>query len=178
VWIALTAEAGGALELRDLRPAQGLRGESTPFERALLRSRTFTAAAIDAPFSLPAPFVLHEHAALLRAVAALPCGKRAFPEGGDLLAACTPDLPQPRGAKLYRETERHWRDRRVNVRATTWNRPRGGAPFTAACLRLLSDCGSPLWPWVRDRPNALYARVRLTPRLAPRRPRTAARMNQ
>jgi hypothetical protein len=31
-----------------------------------------------------------------------------------------------------------------------WAGPRGGAPFAAACLRLLEMVGRPIWPWATD----------------------------
>jgi hypothetical protein len=55
----------------------------------------------------------------------------------------------PRGRHVHRATEQHWRKRRINVRSVLWNGPRGGAPFAAACLTLLAECGVPAWPWTR-----------------------------
>jgi hypothetical protein len=50
---------------------------------------------------------------------------------------------------VHRATEQLWRRQRINVRSVLWNGPRGGAPFAAACLTLLSECGVPAWPWTR-----------------------------
>lgn len=66
-------------------------------------------------------------------------------------------MPQfaPTGKKLWRHTESEWQTRGVNVRSTLWNGPRGGAPFTVACLTLLHRTGRPIWPWCRDEKNCL-----------------------
>jgi hypothetical protein len=38
--------------------------------------------------------------------------------------------------------------RRVNVRSTLWWKHRGGAPFAAACMKLIASAGQPpCWPW-------------------------------
>jgi hypothetical protein len=110
--------------------------------------RDFKAAAIDAPFSLPLEHIPKGgHPELLRQVRLLPDGSdRPFPLGASIVAlgeAVTPKLvPKP-----LRRTEAYWAARGVNTRSTMWNGPRGGAPFAAACLRLLERTELPLWPW-------------------------------
>ncbi|OAN60963.1 hypothetical protein A6A05_07080 [Magnetospirillum moscoviense] len=53
--------------------------------------------------------------------------------------------------KDYRAAEQAWRARGLNVRSSTWRQPRGGAPFTAAALKLIAAAGMPpCWPWVRS----------------------------
>lgn len=50
--------------------------------------------------------------------------------------------------KPLRQTEKLWFDRKVNVRSTLWWKPRGGAPFAAACMKLLAASSMPpCWPW-------------------------------
>ena len=162
VWISTVSEPEtGRFQLHDLVPVQALPGSGTPFDRfcAMLRAGDFAAASIDAPFSVPAAFLPSGgHAALLRDVAALPIETgRPFPRGGallDLLRASGPDTTlrdAPRGIKHYRDTER---GRGVNVRPTLWNGPRGGAPFTVACLLALARADRPIWPW-RSGPGML-----------------------
>lgn len=151
VWIAqLADDAEGALRLADVRPVQELAGEGAPFDRlvALLRAGAFVAAGIDAPFSIPAGHLDEGgHAALLTRVAALPpADDRPFPGGAALVDLASAVAPL-RQAKPLRATERQWAGRGINTRSTLWNGPRGGAPFTAACLTLLARAGRPVWPW-------------------------------
>ncbi len=149
VWIA-TVEVTGRPRLVDVVPVQALTGTGEPFGRlvALLRSGDHVAAGIDAPFCLPARHMPPGgHAALLGAVASLPAAAdRPFPSGASLvkLAAAIASLER---AKPLRDTEMEWSSRGVNTRSTLWNGPRGGAPFTAACLALLARTGRPVWPW-------------------------------
>jgi len=151
VWIAeLIPEAGG-LRLDSLRRVQELPGEDHPFERlaALLRKGEFFAAAIDAPFSVPAQYVPEGgHAALLKMVGGLHCEGRPFPEARAFVNAVTSHSP-PRN-HVFRETEQHWRVQHVNVRSTLWFRARGGAAMTAACLTLLGKSHGPIWPWATE----------------------------
>jgi hypothetical protein len=152
VWIArVEGEA-----LADLRPVQDLDGEGPPFERlvGLLKSRQFRAAAIDAPFSIPARHVPKGgHGALLKAIAALPPAEdRPFPRGEALfeLARSTADIDAP---KRLRGTEADWRGQ-VNIRSSLWNgrngRGRPCTPLTVACLSLLARVGGPIWPWSHE----------------------------
>jgi len=150
VWIAALTSNGSGLALRDVRRVQDLPGEGPPFARMarFLKSASFHVAAIDAPFSVPAAYLPQSgRAALLAAIAALPCDGRPFPSGAQLVTALAPDLG-PRGKHVMRAPEQLWRRRGVNVRSTLWNGPRGGAPFAASCLRLQSACGLPAWPWM------------------------------
>jgi hypothetical protein len=153
VWIAEAVVDGGRPVLRNLLPVQDLAGEGPPFRRlvARLQRRDFAAAAIDAPFSLPASALPagtgDRRAALLREVATMPLAMdRPFPSGRQLVAAvaarCGPMERKPR-----RLAERQWP---VNVRSTLWDGPRGGAPFTAACLHLIAATGRDCWPWVES----------------------------
>ena len=149
VWIARVQADSGLYALRDLQVVQDLPGTGTPFERlvALLMDDCYDAAAIDAPFSLPATYVPGGYTALLDAVANRPHDGRPFPKAAELLAAVDPPL-LPRGRKVYRETERMWIDRGVNTRSTVWAGARGGAAMTVACLRLLHESNCPVWPWM------------------------------
>ncbi len=149
VWIA-TVEVADRLRLIDVMPVQALAGSGKPFDRLvqLLRSGDHVAAGIDAPFSLPARHLPPGgHRGLLSTVATLPdAPDRPFPSGASLVALAAAVAPIET-AKPLRTTERHWSSRGVNTRSTLWNGPRGGAPFTAACLTLLTRVGRPCWPW-------------------------------
>lgn len=157
VWISEIVPRGGRWSLRDLRPVQGLKGEGAPFDRLTnyLCNGDFTAASIDAPFSLPRDYVPKAgHGALLERVMSLPHPGRPFPSGPQLIATFAPALA-PNGRKLYREIEQFWRAQGLNVRSTLWWKPRGGAPMTAACLTLLARAGRPIWPWADGREPGL-----------------------
>ncbi|MCL5885282.1 MAG: DUF429 domain-containing protein [Deltaproteobacteria bacterium] len=157
VWIADVHAQDGLVTLKDLRPVQALPGQGAPFDRlvALILSRSFDVAAIDAPFSIPAcKMPPGGHEALLRIVEAMssPDG-RPFPRATDFVQAVAgqPSIPsQPR-----RETELYWRSSGLNVRSTLWSGPRGGAAMTAACLTLLARSGCPIWPWSTSLPGLL-----------------------
>jgi predicted nuclease with RNAse H fold len=131
-------------------PAQSLQGNEQPFDRLVrfLASGGFEVAAIDAPFALPlAHMPGGRHSELLRKVRLLPnAPDRPFPRGADIVALGEAVAPRTE-AKPLRLTERYWVSRGVNVRSTMWCGARGGAPFTAACLRLIERSGRPLWPW-------------------------------
>ena len=149
VWIA-------ALEgprLADLRPVQKLDGDSHPFDNlvALLSQGRYRAAAIDAPFCLPAAHMPPGgHAQLLRDIAQLPAAEdRPFPRGADLVAYATTHAPLA-SAKPSRLTERQHHA----TRSTLWNGSRPGAPFAAACLTLLARSQRPVLPW-KDAPGML-----------------------
>lgn len=156
VWIARVEGTAGAYLLRDLRTVQDLPGADAPFDRlvALLQAGAYEAAGIDAPFSVPAAYVRGTHAALLSAIGCCALRNRPFPCAADFMATVAPSL-QPRGAKIYRETERVWLGQGVNTRSTVWAGPRGGAAMTAACLYLLHRAQRPLWPWTADRRGCL-----------------------
>lgn len=149
VWIA-TVEDAASPRLADLRPVQDLPGGGEPFANllALLRAGRYTAAAIDAPFAIPAPHLPPGGAPeLLDRVGKLPpAADRPFPSGAALLDLARAAAPLDR-KKPLRLTERFWASQGVNTRSTLWNGPRGGAPFAAACLTLLARAERPIWPW-------------------------------
>lgn len=130
---------------------QQLPGTSTPYEKLaeLLANKRFAAAVIDAPFSIPQRHVpTGGWLDLLKKVDALDLvGNAPFPRGAALiqLAKSIAELEQ---LKPLRLTEKYWCDRKVNVRSTLWWKPRGGAPFAAACMKLLAMAKfPPCWPW-------------------------------
>jgi hypothetical protein len=150
VWLAIAAKNAEGPRLVELMPVQSLVGDGAPFDRLVhfLAAGDFEAAAIDAPFSLPS---LHlpkgGHAELLQKVRALPDGRdRPFPVGADIVALGQAVAPQIL-TKPLRQTEAYWAAKSVNTRSTMWNGPRGGAPFAAACPRLLERSERPSWPW-------------------------------
>lgn len=141
-----------------VRRVQELSGEGHPFDRLIqyLRETDFDAAAIDAPFSVPAEYLQpRSHSELLELIgrAELIDG-RPFPRARDfvdlVLEGRTTATKKP-----LRRTEEYWRARNVNVRSTLWAGPRGGAAMSAACLKLLYEAGRPIWPWNRNRRNLL-----------------------
>ena len=151
VWIATAKTQLRVLRLAELRAVQHLPGSAHPFERlvVLLKRGDYCAAAIDAPFSLPARHIpAGGLPVLLRDVERLPTENRPFAKGADLVAYAHQNAPLQE-KKPLRKTERAWADRGVNIRSTLWNIPRGGAPFTVACLTLLAKVGGPVWPWTR-----------------------------
>jgi len=136
----------------ELRPVQHLERTGSPFQRLadILAGKQFSAAAIDAPFSLPLRYVPSDGwPKLLELVDALPLDPSAqFPNGPSLIALAKTvaklDCPKP-----LRCTEKRWSDCGINVRSTLWWKPRGGAPFAAACIKLLATAGfPPCWPWM------------------------------
>jgi hypothetical protein len=153
VWVAESElDTGGQLRLLELRRVQGLPGAGLPFERLTSHIRTngFAAVAIDAPFSVPAEYVPEgSHERLLRLVANFGRShdRAPFARGAELVRALLPRTANARGLKTYRKTERFWVRRGIQVRSTLWNGPRGGAPFTVACLTLLQATALPIWPW-------------------------------
>jgi hypothetical protein len=134
----------------ELQPVQCIAGNGPPFRRLadLLAGRQFSAAAIDAPFSLPSRYVPTEGwLRLLQLVDALSVdADMPFPRAQSLivLAQTTSHLESQKPLRL---TEKLWSDRRINVRSTLWWKPRGGAPFAAACMKLLATARfPPCWP--------------------------------
>ena len=87
VWIAVAEERSDALTLTSLQRVQQLPGQARPFARlaAWLSLGDYSAAGIDAPFSIPWWFFgrsLPDHPGLLSAVNALPLrGTMDFPTG-------------------------------------------------------------------------------------------------
>ena len=138
VWLATVDRVEVTPRLLALHRVQELAGDDHPFRRSgtSLTAPGLSAVAIDAPFSLPTRFLPEGgwHG-LVQSVEAMPLGTRPFPRSQALVDAatliCALDEPKP-----LRATERRWRDDGLNGRSTLWNGPRGGAPFTAACLRL------------------------------------------
>lgn len=152
VWIAELVDTLGGLSLERLYRVQSLPGDGPPFERLgrFLAAGEFIAAAIDAPFALPAEFMpASGFEGLKGLVAEMPHEGRPFPKAVHLIEAVASEH-QPRGLKAYRATEDEWRARGVNVRSTMWAGPRGGAAFTLACVRLLGLSGLPVWPWAKS----------------------------
>ena len=164
MWIAILEVTNGIHAVNDLFQVQDLArrlGMSSPFAALVrfLQEGEFTAAGIDAPFSLPKSHMPAEgYRELLKHVSMMECERRPFPSGEGLLSQLiqlsSTELPHPRGRKIYRETEHGWIKQGVNVRSTTWNGPRGGAAFTAAALYLLGQVELPIWPWAAN-PAAL-----------------------
>ena len=149
VWVATLISVGKErYKLATLDPVQHLAGDGVPFSRLvqLLQNGGFEAAAIDAPFSIPARYLPGTHRHLLQLVDSVPCSERPFPESRAFLNAISSRNVPPE-LKPYRETENFWRHKGVNVRSTLWNGARPGAPMTAACLKLLARTQSPMWPW-------------------------------
>lgn len=158
VWIAVAEIIGSRPQLISLMPVQSLPGDELPFDRLVrfLARRDFEVAAIDAPFSLPLAHMPRSgHAELLRSVRALPNGHdRPFPLGASLVALGEV-VARKLVAKPLRRTEEYWLTKGVNTRSTMWNGPRGGAPFAAACLRLLERVELPCWPWTQPQVGTL-----------------------
>ena len=152
VWLAIVENIDDGLRLDKLCPVQSLAGDKTPFDRLVefLAAGDFEVAAIDAPFSLPfAHMPRGGHAELLQLVRSLPNGAdRPFPLGASIVALGESVAPKV-SAKPLRQTEAYWVAKGVNTRSTMWNGPRGGAPFAAACLRLLERSKRPCWPWTK-----------------------------
>ena len=147
VWIAEVHGTADDLSLNALRPVQHLEGTGEPFERLSNRlgRRDFAAAGIDAPFSIPAAYLPSGGwEALLATVNQLPLRTRPFPRGDEFIAAVTKGAALPE-KKPLRLTEQAWRGQ---ARSTLWYKPRGGAPFTASCLKLIASSGLDCWPWV------------------------------
>lgn len=148
VWIA-EVEGSSPLNLSKLQRVQELEGEEPPFSRLvdLLKAGQFQAAGIDAPFSLPDPFVPQgNYKALLQMVDQIPLNNRPFPKGGELVSM-VPEEALLQDPRPFRATERYWREQGINVRSTLWSKARSGAPMTAACIKLIAQASSPIWPW-------------------------------
>ena len=158
VWIATIRHIDGKPQLDTLIPVQELPGTECPFDRlvTLLESDNFEVATIDAPFSIPSAHLSSgRHADLIERVRALPNGPdRPFPMGRCILELANPELLVLE-RKPLRQTEAFWASKRVATRSTLWNGPRGGAPFAAACLRLIERTGRPCWPWSTFQPGIL-----------------------
>jgi uncharacterized protein DUF429 len=151
VWIADISRKDAKLFLNTLFRVQCLPGKEPPFNRLIsfVRTHDFTAAAIDAPFSVPLDYLPQSsRSRLCEHVWQLPREARPFAKGCDFAAtvlraasAIAPEL------KPLRKTERFWQARGVNVRSTLWAGARPGAPMTVACLTFLCRAEQPIWPW-------------------------------
>ncbi len=152
VWIAVLEEQGAARTLTSLQRVQHLPGQGRPFARlaAWLAQDDISAAAIDAPFSVPWWLfgrALPNHPALLTAVNGLALNAaQDFPTGNAFRDCVTAGIPF-QFTKPLRVTECYWRGRGVNIRSTVWVGARPGAPFASACIKLLANAGRPVWPW-------------------------------
>lgn len=152
VWIAVIEEQGPNRTLVSLQRVQQLPGHGRPFARlaAWLANGGFSAAAIDAPFSVPWWLFgqnLPNHPGLLAAVNGLPLNHaQDFPTGNEFIACVAGRIPF-QFTKPLRVTECYWRGRAVNIRSTVWAGARPGAPFASACIKLLANASRPIWPW-------------------------------
>lgn len=161
VWLAELKEDRVAEEsLARLRRVQRLPGLGRPFARlaAWLKADGFSAAAIDAPFSVPCRFFgqsLADHQSLVIAVDDLPIGPtQDFPTGKAFVDRVRQDISF-QFTKPLRVTEAYWRDRGVNIRSAVWCGARPGAPFASACIKLLATAGRPAWPWALPKSKPL-----------------------
>lgn len=149
IYVAQVCLLKGKPVLRTLQTVQELPGQEVPFQRLvrLLRARNFIAAAIDAPFSIPREYLPYGgHRMLLGQVAGIERQNRPFPAAQDFIC-CVLAGRNMSSRKPLRECELAWKQRKINVRSTLWDRPRGGAAMTAACLVLLYESQCPVWPW-------------------------------
>ena len=153
VWVAEVQGQDSGLHLVGLRRVQDLPGQAPPFERlATLLGGTFSAAGIDAPFSVPGA-VVQDHRAFLRLVGQSKPPRCTFVSGNEFVVAVTGQPPPLSPHKPLRATEARW-IRTGSVRSTLWWKPRGGAPMTA-CLTLLDLVGGPVWPFTRTAASLL-----------------------
>ena len=152
IWIAELEERGANRDLVQLQRVQQLPGQGRPFARlaAWLANGGFSAAAIDAPFSIPWWFFGHsfaDHPGLMAAVNGLDLmAGQDFPPGKAFVHCVAAGIPFP-FTKPFRVTECYWNGRGVNTRSTVWPGPRPGAPFASACIKLLASSHRPIWPW-------------------------------
>ncbi len=152
IWICRARyESDLRLRVTELMPVQALAGNGPPFHRLadLLAAGQFSAAGIDAPFSLPSRYVPQSGwKTLLEMVDALPNDPAVpFPNGPSLIRLAEV-VSALESKKPLRRTEQAWAERNVPVRSTLWWKPRGGAPFAAACMKLLALAKQPpCWPW-------------------------------
>lgn len=154
IWLAEVESEGQVMNLTRLRRVQQLPelpGPNRPFARlaALLSGARYTAAAIDAPFSIPDQFFgqqFTDHSSLISMVHGLPLRDgNDFPKGREFVESVGAGAQD---SQPLRATESYWRSKGVNIRSTVWNGARPGAPFTSACIKLLAQANRPIWPWV------------------------------
>ena len=108
VWIATAKAGANRPELLKLRSAQELPGEAHPFDRLvkLLADADYLAAAIDAPFSLPARHVPKGgFPVFLKAVDAFEKEGRPFAKG-ERLVCYAENIKPKKEEKPLRETEK------------------------------------------------------------------------
>lgn len=146
VWISELSDSP-VPKVVSLYPAQDLSGPQTVFSKvaSMLKDGDFISAGIDAPFSVPIAYIpsggWQELVALNNQ---LPHVNRPFPKADTFLNALTDQKP----SKPLRRTEDEWCRKGVNVRSSMWWKPRGGAPFTTACLKLIAMSAPEFcWPW-------------------------------
>lgn len=155
VYIAEIHGRDEKLVLSGLHAVQELSGYDEPFKRLIsrLRRKDFTATGIDAPFSVPFPYLpVRGHMALLANAAAIELTKGgSFPAAASFVESVL-NGRQLATKKPLRSTEVFWR-KRVNVRSILWCGPRGGAAMTAACLCLLAKSQCPIWRWAEFQPE-------------------------
>jgi hypothetical protein len=155
VWIAVVEDYGSYQALTSLQRVQQLPGQGRPFARLsdLLSNGNFSAAAIDAPFSVPWWFferAFPDHPGLLAVVDELPLTlAQDFPSGNAFVAAVSAGI-QFDFTKPLRVTEFYWQGRGVNTRSAVWAGARPGAPFASACIKLLASAERPVWPWAHS----------------------------
>jgi hypothetical protein len=152
IWIAEIEERGANRVLVQIERVKQLPGKGRPFARlaAWLANGGFSAAAIDAPFSIPWWFFGHDfadHLGLMAAVNGLDLmPAQDFPPGNAFVGCVAAGIPFP-FTKPLRVTESYWSGRGVNTRSTIWTGPRPGAPFASACIKLIANSYRPIWPW-------------------------------
>ena len=152
VWIAVVEKQATGGSLTSLQRVQQLPGQGRPFARLAgwLAEGGFSAAAIDAPFSVPYWLFrqgLSDHDRLRAAINELPVNAaQDFPTGNAFITCVTASI-QFQFTKPLRVTESYWRGRGVNTRSTVWAGARPGAPFASACVKLLANASRPVWPW-------------------------------
>jgi hypothetical protein len=157
VWVAELILDRDLPRLNSLRRVQEIEGQGTPFERlcGLLREGNYAAAAIDAPFSVPAGRVPDgSHEALLKAVVQWERAGRPFAKGETLVSQLAPETGR-RGRKEFRHTETLWG--LSGVRSPMWDGPLGGSAMTVTCLTLLAQARRPIWPWFPSTTGGLLA---------------------
>lgn len=160
VWLATVEANGEMMNLGSLQRVQQLPGEGRPFARLAvwLANGDYSAAAIDAPFSIPWWFFgqgFVDHPGLVARVNELPLDAgQDFPTGHAFIASVAADAPF-QFSKPLRVTECYWRGRGVNIRSTVWAGARPGAPFASACTKLLAQASRPTWPWAERTDGSL-----------------------
>lgn len=152
IWVAEVEERGTDITLVQIQRVQKLPGQGKPFARlaAWLNDDSFSAAAIDAPFSIPWWFFGYDFTDYLGLMAVVNdmrlTDKKDFPSGKAFVERITAGILFP-FTKPLRVTESYWSGRGVNTRSTVWVGPRTGAAFTSACIKLMANSHRAIWPW-------------------------------